>query len=77
MAGFLVASTFHWIKSNIKLKRGIARRRAFSILFSMKTKYYCKTCEEHIEADEVPNMNRRHHCGTIMRIIEHIAYGAR
>jgi hypothetical protein len=40
-------------------------------MIPMETKYYCKVCDEHFKDGSLPNMNRRHHCGNIARVVMH------
>jgi hypothetical protein len=42
----------------------------------METKYYCKNCDEHFSENTLPNMNRRHRCGELVRIVGHDPHDA-
>gem|GEM_PF-2756481 len=38
---------------------------------AMETHYYCERCNVYFKEDRLPNINRRHHCGEFVKIIEH------
>jgi ribosomal protein L37AE/L43A len=37
----------------------------------MKTDYYCEKCESHLTERALPNINKLHKCGQLLRIIAH------
>ena len=37
----------------------------------MNTEYCCSECGESFTDQKLPNLNRRHHCGALARIIKH------
>ena len=37
------------------------------------THYYCKECDVIFSEENLPNMNKMHHCGVPLRIVKHDA----